>query len=88
MRVENFEWVPAGIAEVMKSEEVGAELKRVCDRKCAEVNAEGRAIMHSQMQKDPYVTEIRTLDHTKVGVIHPTTNAGAAIARKHGILTW
>lgn len=81
-----IEWLPKGCEQFFKyNAEVEAILmeqgKAIAEKNCAEA---GRHIHDKNgFKKEPYVAEVRRLEHTQVCVIHSTNKIAAAIGRKH-----
>ena len=77
-----------GIRDLFKSDAVGELLLQHAEAQAASCSAEASAYLHSPMNRELYEAETRTLNNTKVAVVHPTTKAAAAINRKYGTLHW
>lgn len=81
-------WDDKALARIMKSEEVGVALLEHARETARECDARARRYLHSPMREQLAEAEVHTLRNTKVAVVHPSTNAGAAINRAHGTLRW
>ena len=83
-------WDAAGLARcVAEDAGVNAEMMRIAESKAMECSASAAALMHSPMRDDAYDAERRVMPSGwPYAVVHPSTNAGAAINRRHGVLHW
>ena len=81
-------WDAKALSRIMKSEEVGEALLERASQTARECDARARQHLHAPMREPLAEAELRTLRNTKVAVVHPSTNAGAAINRAHGTLHW
>lgn len=85
------EWDDQAVLEAIKADpSIPGELMRIGRAKAGECSAAAAAVMHSPMRDDAFDAEARTLPRTGIPAvtIHASTNAGAAINKKHGVLRW
>lgn len=85
------EWDDQAVLEAIKSNQsIQGQLMELAQAKAAECSASAAVIMHSPMTSDAFEADARTLPRTGLpaATIHASTNAGAAINRKHGVLHW
>lgn len=97
MKVYKVEIDPAGVKDLMRSEEVAAELKRICDERAEQINAKARMYLHGPLGAPLFTTKVIKEPGCYMGIIHGIgirTRDGQVkpiaqqIDRKHHVMTW
>lgn len=80
------DWIPAGCEELFKyNEEIASMLQSAGDAIAEKNSIAALMKMHSPQYVQPFIAEVRRLDHTQVCVVHATTRAVAAVGKKYGL---
>ena len=96
-KVYKVEIDPAGVKDLMKSEEVAAELKRICEERAQEIDTEARQYLHAPLRDPLFVAKVILEPNAYMGIIHGVgirTRKGEKkpiaqqIDNKHHVMTW
>lgn len=78
-------WDGEGWRKLFLSDAVRDALQQESDSLAEQCDASMRTHLHSRMRTPLAAAKTKRLKSTYIGIVHPRTKAGAAIARKYGM---